>query len=515
MRFTENSTFNHSGWAYSFHGNVTVDECLFNETWLYLENQTNSSDFLAWVNNSTFNNTYSLVGIDLWNYDNYWIDNNDIKASHNGIQIFNSGDDNYIAQQLFNNSIHDCGRAGILAYNTNGLIAQNHIYDNQTGIKLMNKCNMGLYGDPDATSYLGTNFITNNVGYEIYISQYSFPGYFHYNAIIDEDNAGNPSDPLLCFAAPANSKINQKDIRYNCWGNNFVASEDLYPHTDFLYEPTWCPGGSSTETNIAEQMYIEGKEQFMSNQFTASKTTFILLIDLYPETEYAVSAMKDLINLEKFATNDYASLKEYYQTNDSIQANTILQKLAISLSNDCDVKLENWPDAINHFESIINDPENLEDSIFAIIDLGYVYYLMENSGYKSAHSGQLTQYKPKSKEQFFDHRDYLLSLLPGDNMSAPMKGNIAELKEGELLQNIPNPFIGSTQIWYKLDNESTVQLNIYNYTGQLINTINEGTKTKGKHYVDFNANGLKNGVYFYAIIINGKTTDSKKMTIMN
>ncbi|MDZ4205085.1 MAG: T9SS type A sorting domain-containing protein, partial [Bacteroidales bacterium] len=202
------------------------------------------------------------------------------------------------------------------------------------------------------------------------------------------------------------------------------------------------------------------------------------------------------------------------QSNDSIQADTILQKLAVSLSNKCDVKLENWPDAIDHYESIINDPETLEDSVFAIIDLGYVYFLMENSGYKSSYTGQLTQYKPESKEQFFDHRDYLLSLLPGDNVSESMKGNIAALKEGELLQNVPNPFKGSTQIWYKLENELKVQLNVYNYTGQLISSFNVGTKTKGNHHIDFDANGLKSGIYFYSISINGQTTDSKKMTIM-
>jgi hypothetical protein len=224
--------------------------------------------------------------------------------------------------------------------------------------------------------------------------------------------------------------------------------------------------------------------------------------------------MKELVNLEKYASNDYVSLKEYYQSNDGIQADTILQKLSVSLANDCDIKLENWPDAIDYYEGIINDPVSLEDSVFAIIDLGYVYFLMENSGYKSAYTGQLTQYKPESKEQFFEHRDYLLSLLPGENVSESLKGNIAALNEGELLQNVPNPFKGRTQIWYKLESEATVQLNVYNYTGQLVNTINGGTKSEGTHHIDFNADGLKSGIYFYSISINGQTTDSKKMTIM-
>ena len=33
------SEFNDCGWAYSFHGDVTIDDCVFTNTWLYLENQ--------------------------------------------------------------------------------------------------------------------------------------------------------------------------------------------------------------------------------------------------------------------------------------------------------------------------------------------------------------------------------------------------------------------------------------------------------------------------------------------
>jgi flagellar hook assembly protein FlgD len=95
-----------------------------------------------------------------------------------------------------------------------------------------------------------------------------------------------------------------------------------------------------------------------------------------------------------------------------------------------------------------------------------------------------------------------------------MQENLAKLNEGELLQNVPNPFNGTTQIGYKLENESTVHLNIYNYTGQLISQINEGTQTKGTHQISFNATGLTNGIYFYSISVNGQTTDARKMTVI-
>ncbi|NQU88130.1 MAG: hypothetical protein HQ541_20475 [Mariniphaga sp.] len=59
------SEFNNCGWAYSFHGDVTIDDCIFTDTWLYLENQANDPDILAWVNNSIFDNPNANVGIDI------------------------------------------------------------------------------------------------------------------------------------------------------------------------------------------------------------------------------------------------------------------------------------------------------------------------------------------------------------------------------------------------------------------------------------------------------------------
>jgi hypothetical protein len=79
----------------------------------------------------------------------------------------------------------------------------------------------------------------------------------------------------------------------------------------------------------------------------------------------------------------------------------------------------------------------------------------------------------------------------------------------------PNPFSGSTKIRYNVENKATIQLNIYSYTGQLIKSIDEGTQPKGTHFIEFDAKGLKDGVYLFSISLNGKATETRKMTIMN
>jgi len=141
---------------------------------------------------------------------------------------------------------------------------------------------------------------------------------------------------------------------------------------------------------------------------------------------------------------------------------------------------------------------------------------MADSGYKTTYTGRLAEYKPVSREQFNKNRDYLLSLLPNDRSNSIIQDNLSLLKSGELLQNVPNPFSGSTQIWFKLEKESLVSIQIFDYTGKKIKTIHGGMVEEGIHSMEFSTQEAKlaTGIYFYSLEINGQYTDSKKMTIL-
>jgi hypothetical protein len=221
-----------------------------------------------------------------------------------------------------------------------------------------------------------------------------------------------------------------------------------------------------------------------------------------------------LWSIEEEVSDDYSTLKTYYNTDTNIINNQELAKLADFLANFCEIKLENWPTAIAWFEDVIQNPESFEDSIFAIIDMGYTYWLMENGGLKSTYMGRMGQYKFSSREEFEANRDYLLSLLPGDQMSETIKHGINALKEGELLQNVPNPFNGTTKIWFKLAEESNVSLTVHDYTGKVISQINPGLSSSGSHYVEFSSANIPSGIYFYSLEVNGIKTDTKKMTLV-
>jgi flagellar hook assembly protein FlgD len=78
-----------------------------------------------------------------------------------------------------------------------------------------------------------------------------------------------------------------------------------------------------------------------------------------------------------------------------------------------------------------------------------------------------------------------------------------------LLQNYPNPFNPETWIPYQLANNSTVVIKIYNFSGQLIRTLELGnnragyytTPSQAVYWDGKNESGefVSSGVYFYTI----------------
>ena len=82
-----------------------------------------------------------------------------------------------------------------------------------------------------------------------------------------------------------------------------------------------------------------------------------------------------------------------------------------------------------------------------------------------------------------------------------------------LKQNYPNPFNPVTKINYALPKNGFVSLKVYDVLGkEIVNLVNE-KKVAGNYSVDFNANSLTSGVYFYRLEVNG-FVDTKKMMLV-
>jgi len=83
----------------------------------------------------------------------------------------------------------------------------------------------------------------------------------------------------------------------------------------------------------------------------------------------------------------------------------------------------------------------------------------------------------------------------------------------QLLQNYPNPFNPSTKITFDLPKKEHVTVTIYNSIGQKVKTLLNRTLDFGRHIVDFNAEGLTAGVYFYRVTTPGFVS-TKKMILL-
>lgn len=82
-----------------------------------------------------------------------------------------------------------------------------------------------------------------------------------------------------------------------------------------------------------------------------------------------------------------------------------------------------------------------------------------------------------------------------------------------LSQNYPNPFNPSTKIKFSIPQESRVSLKLYDVTGKEVGTlVNEFMQT-GSYTINFNANELSSGIYFYQLQTDG-FVQTKKMTLL-
>ena len=79
-------------------------------------------------------------------------------------------------------------------------------------------------------------------------------------------------------------------------------------------------------------------------------------------------------------------------------------------------------------------------------------------------------------------------------------------------QNSPNPFTTSTKISFFLPEEEQVSFNFFNSSIETIKKIEDVEYPAGKNEIEFNAENLPPGIYFYRLKV-GKFVDVKKMII--
>ncbi|MBS1518607.1 MAG: T9SS type A sorting domain-containing protein [Bacteroidetes bacterium] len=110
------------------------------------------------------------------------------------------------------------------------------------------------------------------------------------------------------------------------------------------------------------------------------------------------------------------------------------------------------------------------------------------------------------------NRDFLTikySLLTGLNTT------LSEIPtQYSLSQNYPNPFNPRTVISYELRVTGNAELKVYDVLGNEVAELVNEKQNAGSHSVEFDGSGFASGIYFYSLLINGNTIDTKRMILL-
>jgi hypothetical protein len=87
------------------------------------------------------------------------------------------------------------------------------------------------------------------------------------------------------------------------------------------------------------------------------------------------------------------------------------------------------------------------------------------------------------------------------------------------LSNFPNPFNPTTTIEFSIQNDSQIELVIFNTKGQKVKTLADRQFTPGPHSIIWNGEDesgkpVSSGIYFYKLQVNGKMEAMKKCLLL-
>jgi Domain of unknown function (DUF4331)/Secretion system C-terminal sorting domain len=92
--------------------------------------------------------------------------------------------------------------------------------------------------------------------------------------------------------------------------------------------------------------------------------------------------------------------------------------------------------------------------------------------------------------------------------------NIGVPESFKLEQNYPNPFNPSTSIQYAATSSSQLAIRVYDVQGRLVTTLVDRQHAPGSYNVQWNAEGMPSGAYFYRVEQNGRTLATRQALLV-
>ncbi|RJP72424.1 MAG: T9SS C-terminal target domain-containing protein [Ignavibacteriales bacterium] len=136
----------------------------------------------------------------------------------------------------------------------------------------------------------------------------------------------------------------------------------------------------------------------------------------------------------------------------------------------------------------------------------------------SGNSNSPKEYSYKDKTAAAGNYTYRLKQIDNDGQfkySPEVEVAVNNIIDGYILeQNYPNPFNPATSIKFGFNNDTEVNLLVFDQIGNQVATLFSGKAEAGRIYnVEFNAEGLSSGIYFYRLETPLKS-EVRKMLLM-
>ncbi|MCW8806337.1 MAG: T9SS type A sorting domain-containing protein, partial [Ignavibacteriaceae bacterium] len=142
----------------------------------------------------------------------------------------------------------------------------------------------------------------------------------------------------------------------------------------------------------------------------------------------------------------------------------------------------------------------------------------ENTGFIEGHGSTTKEHNYSFTDKNVLPGDYQYKLKQIDYDGSFEYSDIVDVKisgptEFSLEQNYPNPFNPSTTIKYTIPESGNVKLKVYDSLGEEVATLVDEFKDSGSYDIEFSANGLSSGIYFYRLKTNNYD-QIKKMILL-
>lgn len=471
-----------------------------------------TGNFAYHITNTPDLTATSNAAIKLDNILEYYISGNKIVNCDEALVLNNSGNRTNRLHNITRNVIKNC-RIGSTLYNSYGIYNRNKISNNHIGVRLLNNSCFYFDNAPVINEEDKQTFISNRT-WQLYSSNGTFPLNFHYNSL-----RGGDTDTWIYNDTYANRYI---DVSNNHWGNNDLFDPNQVFNTPdlFIWIPFWngLPNGRSGNSSAEAVEFQTALDYIGNSDYLSAKVALKMMVETYPESDFAIAALKELFRIEKMSGNDYEGLKDYFRSNPTIISSQNLFPTADFLSARCDIVCENYQSAIDWYENRLNSEISYQDSVFAVIDLGDIYWNMQLDSLRGTgiDLNILSCEQRKSLESHQNVKNYLLSTLPKSTgtLLPPLECNKSSLDKSKIISISPNPAKAVVTIIYYTDNPSCSTIKIYGINGASADITGLPKHlSEGYYSIQFNTSNFDPGFYLVTLNVDQKIIDTEKLRI--